>query len=317
MGKRFAISGVLFLLCGMAAVSSTALAQNPSAAIESSRLRSSEAGPQFQSQSLPLGANVEQLALRTSGDLDLGVQLIMKRQEREEPFRIFADTAEFFTSNVALTRTGARSDSYFFGDVGFTYNKHITDDLQVEATVRQSFFRYSTYSRLDFEDMNAGTGLTYQLKKVWDVTVFGRYNFERMTQENANRDFFRNSTITIGAQKTFSFNNGNYAYFGYSSIFGFSAPTSAERDEHGIFAGAHYNFSRQLSAELYYRIAAFPYTVGRTDLNQTAVLTLAYAFNDYARLTASVSFTSDRSNHSVYDYDVANTGGGLAFQLRF
>lgn len=271
----------------------------------------------MQQQSLPLGVSADQTALTTPGDLDLGIQVILKRREAWQPFRFFADASGFYTNNVGLTKTGTQGDSYFFGDVGFTYERKLTDELRFETTVRQGFFRYNQFTSLDFEDMNAGTGLSYEWKKLWNLTFFGRYNFERMTQQDISRDFFREHTLTLGAQKTFLFAHNNYAYAGYSSIFGFAAPTLAERDEHGIFAGGHYNFTRKFSGELYYRVAAFDYSSGRTDLNQTVVATLVYIFNDYARLTASASFTSNRSNHSVFDYNAVNTGGGLALQLRF
>jgi len=275
----------------------------------------------MQQQSLPLGVNVSQLPVTTSGDLDLGIQVILKRKEAEQPFRFFADAAEFYTNNVFLSRNNRQSDSYFFADVGFTYQRKITDELSLETTVRQGFFRYSQYREVDFEDFNAGVGLTYDWKKLWDINLFSRYNFERFTSGDISSDFFRNHTITVGAQKSFYFNNqsnqGNYAYLGYSSIFGWSTPTSSQRNEHGFFSGVHYNFTRKFSGDIYYRIAAFTYEVGRTDLNQTVVVSLAYIFNDYARLTASASYASDISNHSVFNYDLFTTGGGIALQLKF
>lgn len=314
IGKQFIIMG---WICGVIGFAVPASAQNQTSLVESARQRTNEI-PQMQQQSLPLGVNVDQTALTTPGDLDLGIQLIMKRSEVEQPFRFFADASEFYTNNVGLTRSNTQSDSYFFGDVGFTYERRLTDELRFETTVRQGFFRYSQFNQLDFEDLNAGAGLSYEWKKLWDLTFFGRYNFERMTQGDVSRDFFRDHTITVGAQKTFLFAQNNYAYAGYSSMFGFASPTVAQRDEHGFYAGAHYNFTRKFGAELYYRIAAFDYTgTGRTDLNQTVIATLIYVFNDYARLTASASYTSDLSNHSVFNYDVVNTGGGLALQLRF
>lgn len=261
--------------------------------------------------------NVNQEALTTPGDFDLGIQAIMKRREAEQPFRFFADTAEFYTNNVGLTRTHQQSDAYFFADVGFTYSRKVTDELTFETTLRQGFFRYNQFTPLNFEDFNAGVGLTYDWKKLWDLTFFGRYNFERFTQGNISSDFFLNNTLAIGAQKTFEFNGGNYIYLGYSSIFGWATPLSKQRDEHGLFAGTHYNFIRKFSGDLYYRIAVFDYTVGRTDLNQTVVASLAYTFNNYAKLTASVSFASDISNHSVYNYDLVTAGGGLAVQIKF
>jgi len=313
MGSILGIAG--FCLTGHAQNSA---AQNQASVIDLSRQQTTNVQPQFQQQSLPLGVNVNEMPVSTSGDLDLGIQAIMKRKEAEEPFRFFADASEFYTDNVALARTGRQSDSYFFGDVGFTYQRRVTDDLTFETTVRQGFFEYSQFKSLDFADFNAGAGLTYQWKKLWDIAFFGRYNLERFTPNgDLNHAFFTNNTLTIGAQKTFTFNQRDYLYVGYSSIFGWADPTSSERGEHGLFAGGHYNFTRHITADLYYRIAVFDYTAGRTDLNQTVVASVAYVFNDYAKLTASASFASDISNHSVYNYDLFTAGGGVALQIKF
>jgi hypothetical protein len=301
---------------GVFALASSASAQN-AGAVEQARQVSTDVQPAFQQQSLPLGVGVNDLSTYTPGDLDLGIQMIMKRKEAEQPFRFFADVAGFYTNNVALVNKGAQGDSYLFADVGFTYERRLTDELTFESTVRQGFFEYNKFSSLDFDDFNLGGGLTYQSKKLWDLAFFGRYNFERFTHDSIGNEFFSNNTLTIGAQKTVVFNQYNYAYFGYSSVFGASDPFYAQRDEHGFFGGIHYNFSHKLYAELYDRIAVFNYNIGRTDLNQTVVATVGYTVNDYARITASFSYVDDRSNHSVYDYDAATSGGGLALQIKF
>lgn len=301
---------------GIACLGLSSYAQNPGA-IDVARQQTMNIQPQLQQQSLPLGVNANQLPVYTPGDLDLGIQVILKRREAEQPFRFFADTAEFYTNNVGLTKTNKQADSYFFADFGFTYERKLNDDLTFETTVRQGFFRYSEFRSLDFEDFNAGTGLSYDWKRLWDITVFARYNFERFTDGSLGSEFFQNHTISFGGQKTWGFNGGHYIYLGYSSIIGWASPTDAERDEHGFFLGGHYNFTRRFTGDIYYRVAVFDYSIGRTDLNQTVVASLAYIFNDYAKLTASASFASDRSNHSVFDYDMVTTGGGLAFQLKF
>ena len=45
---------------------------------------------------LPLGVSTNDLATYTPGDLDLGVQAILKRKQAEQPFRFFADVAAGF-----------------------------------------------------------------------------------------------------------------------------------------------------------------------------------------------------------------------------
>lgn len=306
-------AGTLGLFC----LTSPVFAQNLPSGVEAARQRTTEVQQPFQQQSLPLGVNTNDLSAYTPGDLDLGVQVIMKRKEEEQPFRFFADVAGFYTDNVALTDKNHQGDSYLFADVGFTFEKHIASEVSVEATVRQGFFRYGSFSSLDFEDFNAGTGITWQASKLWNLAFFGRYNFERFTHGNLSSDFFTNNTLTVGVQKTFIYNQYNYSYVGYSSVFGWATPSYSQRDEHGLFGGIHYNFNRNIYVELYDRAALFNYDIGRTDFNNTVVATVGYIFNDRARVTASFSYVTDTSNHSVYNYDALTTGGGVALQLKF
>ncbi len=304
---------------GILSAISQASAQNPgNGAAEAARQTSTQTQTQLQqSSSLPLGIGTNTLATNTPGDLDLGVQAILKRKELEQPFRFFADAAGFYTNNVALVPTGKQSDSYIFMDLGFTYDQKLSDEWSIESTIRQGFFRYQQFTANDFEDFNLGGGVTYQPPKLWNAAFFARYNFERFTQGDLSQDFFRNNTVTVGVQKTFFFNQYQYAYIGYSSVFGWAVPNDSQRDEHGIFAGLHYNFTPKLYAEIYERFAYFDYKIDRNDWNETVVATVGYIFNDYARLTASLTYATDHSNQSVYNYDALTTGGGLALQLRF
>lgn len=313
---RSSLPGIIFFI----AIAFSSQAQNPAnqqANADQARQTINNVPPQLQQQPLQLGVNVGQ-AVPTPGDLDLGIQMILKKREAEQPFRLFADVAEFYTNNVALTRSGKQGDNYFFADVGCTYTRKLTEDLTFETTLLQGFFRYSKFaSTYDFEDFNVGGGLTYDWKKLWNLSFFGRYNFERFTQGNINSDFYSGHSFTFGAQKTFTFNGGNYIYVGYSTDLGLAFPTSTQRDENGFYGGVHYNFTSKFSGDLSYRITVFNYTEGRTDLNQTTVATLAYTFNDHCKLTGSLSYASDISSQSAYNYDLVNTGGGLALQIKF
>ena len=56
-------------------------------------------------------------APHTPGDDDIGLQLILKRQDRIEPFSASLDSAEYFTDNAANVNKGAQRDWFYVGGV--------------------------------------------------------------------------------------------------------------------------------------------------------------------------------------------------------
>lgn len=251
--------------------------------------------------------------------MDLGVQLILKPKERLRYWRLFGETSGFHTNNVGLAKHDTHDDAYLFSEIGVRYERKLFGALSAEATVRQGLFRYDEFRQQDFENLNAGAGLGYELKKLWGSTLFTRYNFERLTNDELGNELFRNHTISVGLQKSFTWKGSNSIYVGYVSIFGFAEPSASERDEHALFAGAQMKLTQRLAADLYYRLALFDYhhLDGRHDLNQTLVGSLTYYFTQWLSLNASVSYAMDRSNQSRFDYNAITTGGGLALKFQF
>ena len=59
------------------------------------------------------------------------------------------------------------------------------------------------------------------------------------------------------------------------------------------------------------------YSGDRTDVNEILSLSANYRIRDWLTLSALSSFAWNQSNHSVFDYSVANVGGGVALTLKF
>jgi hypothetical protein len=297
--------------------------QGQSAAlIDQARLRSAllnvqtdELGEDANGDGVP--DDIEGEAVATPGDSDLGVQLIMKERERAHLLRLFATAQAYYTDNVRLTNFNPQSDAYFFSEVGARYEGKLTSDLSLEATVRQAFFRYDDFSNLDFDSLNAGAGLSYKLPDHPDLMFFSRYNLERLTTDNLDDQFFLNHTLSLGLQKSWAAQGSGLYYLGYASSFGFAHPSPAERDEHGIYGGAHWQLTECLTADLYSKLAYFDYDSGQHDWNYMIVPSLTYRFNEWCEVNASLSFVLNRSNRDLFDYDAFSGGGGLGLKVQF
>ena len=292
-------------------------AQSPGAQAEQTRMRVRSVGANMESTA-PAGDDKSNRATATPGDSDLGAQFILPAGDPILPWRLFATAAEYYTTNVTLARNNKQGDGYFFGEVGARYESKLSDSLSFEAIVREGFFRYHSLSAQNFNSLNAGAGVFYNLADLWDITLFGRYNFEWDTNSRSSRDLFTEHTLTVGAQKNFAWPGGNFIYVGYSSIFGWAQQFAAQRNEHGLYIGAQAHLTKSLDADVYTRFAIFDYRQGgRKDFNGSVTAALTYHFNKQFSANASFTYVIDRSNRSVSNYDAATTGGGVNFKYQF
>jgi hypothetical protein len=76
--------------------------------------------------------------------------------------------------------------------------------------------------------------------------------------------------------------------------------------------------SRSFSVDAVGRFIVKDYYKGdRTDINEILALTANYRPNSWLTLSAIATFSWNQSNHSIFDYKVADVGGGVAATLKF
>lgn len=306
-----------YLLLLAAAAAPTLRAQEAISSINRSRLAGNS--PAVEAVRTPGGdVPIGDIPLGPGGDDDsFGAQVIMKSEPRVRPFQLFANTSAFFTSNVALTQRGAREDLFAVGTVGAAWRPIIAKNgWDADIGVRAAAFRYSKFSELDFHSLGAGAGAAWRVPRLAGATLFARYDFIQLLNSGGG-ELLQDHTFSAGAQKAFALGRAHALTTGVSAMAGFSNPGSQERDQVGAFVGYQVQLSRGFDAAVSYRYAAQFYDGGRLDHNQTLSLGIAYTVAAWLRLEASVSAAWNGSNNSVFDYQVLNSGGGLALNVRF
>ena len=254
------------------------------------------------------------LAPSSPGDNDLGEQVILKRQTKNTPFIFTLGTSINYTSNIALVDRGARGDAFFLAQMALTYQYKIRDNLILDAGVSEGIFRYDKYTAFNFNSFNIGAGATYLFK---GLAFSLRYNYNQLTN-NDFYPFFRQNSITIGAQKTISINSAVFTYFGATARINFNSPVITQRDEYNLFLGARAALTRSLTLDAFYRGGWFNYNeVNRNDFNQTFAASLRYSPRPWVALTASTSFGWNISSQSFFSYRVGNAGLDLGLVLKF
>ncbi len=246
--------------------------QPPSAAIEQSRLfRQSEI-----TTAPGVDANGNRLpgdgAAAASSDDSFGAQVILKTQERPRPFQVSGGASLFYTSNVALTRDGARSDGFAVVDAGFAWSPKLDNNLEATVGVHSALFRYFNTSELDFENLGVSAGLAWTPPALRGFTLFGRYDFTELLNSDGNQ-ILSDHTFTLGVQKAIAFGRSHGLAFGVLGSAGISDPFASQRDQVGGFLDYHLLLTRHLETDLLVRPAVYFYNAGgRTDFNQVISL---------------------------------------------
>lgn len=254
----------------------------------------------------------------TPAEEALGQQRILKRKPAYEPFSVFAESSVNYTNNVALTRYNKLADQYMLLTTGASYQPLLSSNLIGEVTAMEQWFRYKTYTALNFESMNLSGGLTYMIPAVPRLAVYGRYGYNRLTEGDVQSELFQNHTFTFGLFRSIPLSRAHYIYGTISGQWGLSNYKDFERDAYTAALGYHLDVTEILAIDISGRFSYLPYSRNdRRDTNETiyAGITLRPAKYLYLQFFSSSGF--NQSNKSVFHYDILNVGGCVGLQFRF
>ena len=145
-----------------------------------------------------------------------------------------------------------------------------------------------------------------------------RYDFNRLTNDEFD-EFFQNHSVIVIAEMPFQFARAMQLNLGaLANISVSSSPQSPRRNDFEIYAGYAVQLSRSFSVDAVGRfIVKDYYQRDRTDINEILALTGNYRPNSWLTLSAIATFSWNQSNQSVFDYNVADVGGGIAVTFKF
>lgn len=253
-----------------------------------------------------------------ANDESFGTQALLKRDDKPKPFSVFADVSAFVTNNVALTSRDPLRDAFLVANFGLSCQRNVADALSAEFTLKGGIFRYEKYSELDFQSIDAGLGVNYRLPKLWDVTLFARYNFTDLYNGDTGDHFFTNNTVTFGAQRALVLGRAHNVFAGVSGTVSLAEPRSAQRDEGSFYTGYHVDLTRSLGADAFYRAAWHVYRENdRVDINHTVTLSVRFSVKDWLAVIAAGYASFNDSNKPAFDYTAISGGLGLSLDLKF
>ncbi len=298
------------------ATSTPVLAQSTDA--DRARLLRSQATIQSP-ESVPDSAVEQGYAAASPNDSDLGEQAILKRVEKYEPFTFETGVPIYYTSNVALTDRGRRSDVIIAPVVGITYAPKLSKTLYGEFTLRQQFFYYQDLSSFDFASFDALAGLVYFVPQLHNLVLRANLDYNRLTGTDDFDDFFSNVALGLSAEVPIRIGRAQQISFGAdANVSLYATPDPPQRSDFGLYVGYSVNLSRNFSLNAAGRLVVRPYhDSGRTDVSEILALSANYRIRDWLTVSAISTFVANQSNRSVFDYEVFNIGGGVTVSFKF
>jgi len=253
------------------------------------------------------------------GDSDLGQQLILKRNEKVQPFRFSIDSSEFWTDNAANARAGKKEDWFYSGGVSFSYQPRIGKRFFFDSSLGEHWYRYSKLSELDFESGEASAGLIVIMPELANSILYANYYYNRITQGLGDSPIYTTQSIRVGAQKVFLIDRLQSANVGIQSSFSLETdPVALRRHEYSFNTGYNYKIMRDLIFSITYRASYYDYfKADRQDWYHSFGAALSYQPREWFEIAASYNYTLNRSNRSEFDYDSQLAGPSITAKIRF
>jgi hypothetical protein len=304
----------------MSILAQTSFAQGPSSQdVDRAQLLQGQTQPPFGPGATPEGIE-DGHAAASPNDADIGQQEILKRVAEYEPFTASLACPIFYTSNVALTRSGEMSDVVIAPVAGVYYDPRITKTLSGHFGAREQVFYYGDNRAFDFGSLDVEAGLNYVLPQFHNLILRSGYDFNRLTfDDRLGDEFFSNHSLIFNAELPFRISRAQQLSVGADANISVGADhQSPRRNDYEGYVGYSVGLTRAFTINAVGRVVARDYHQnGRTDVSEILSATATYRLTNWASVSAISSFAHNDSNQDVFDYDVANVGGAVALAVKF
>ncbi len=274
--------------------------------------------PTLRDQSSGNASSDESVAPSSPNDPDLGEQAILKRADSYKPFSIVVSAPITYTSNVALARTGEKSDTLFTPGFAVVYAPRITGALYGNFSVGQQMFYYNQFDELDFGSFDARAGLSYSIPSAHNLVLRADYAYNRLTDEDFD-EFFASHAVNVGAELPFRIGRAQQVSLGLDASFNIASfPDAPGRNDYSAFVSYAVALARDLTLNAVFRVAVRDYTEGdRLDVSEIFALGATYRLTSWLAFNVMATYAHNDSDRDVFDYDVANGGGAASVTFRF
>ena len=145
------------------------------------------------------------------------IEEITYRKSNLEPWKISIGADIHYYDNIrsidllAPTLAGVLSDEDDFvyrAGLSVEYTPLITENLFLDTSLTQDFYRFDKLNQLDFDYTAADLGLIYVMQGLRDLQLFARYRFEYLESGTFAGKLYSNHAAELGAQHVYRFAPG-------------------------------------------------------------------------------------------------------------
>ena len=259
-------------------------------------------------------------APESPADADLGEQVVFQPQAEYEPLTLSIQGLGIYTSNAGLTEVDEVEDFYSYSEAAFRYVPRFTEKLFGTFSADYGFYRYTDHSSLDFDSLEASTGLMRVFPELNNLVAWTNYEFTRLTEaHDGHNELLTDHSLEIGLYYPVPIADRHFAFGSYLSEFTLGGePGFASRDEHGLTLGYAYLPTDKLELSTYYQFFVYDYRErGRLDLLQDVGLAVKWKLNKSFDIGLQTSYSVNDSNIRGGDYVVGEAGASLNLAIRF
>ena len=268
--------------------------------------------------------NLGQYAPYQITDTELGEIQLVSRTPRPKMFTFSTLQSFNYTTNAFLTQSGERDAFFWNGRLAASFVPYATRDFTPRLTFEQDFFRYTRFSRLDFDSQLLQLDLKFDLTRNDSWFINASYAVSRLYSPRGSQGEFYcyglanvalNYLQPLGQLPLYAFwSLGAYSRHGEPSAFDRAAPY--------LSSAILYRPIEQVEISGFIRPEVQFYTndptsSSRTDFNLSLGSAVAWSPNEYVALGASVAFVGNYSDTGGLSYNVFSPsiviGGRISF----
>lgn len=252
------------------------------------------------------------------GDADLGEQLILLEKNQYRSLNLSGGYSTTWTSNAFYTPSNPSSDVIMGLYADAIFLPHLGANWYFEGGAAIRGFRYFRNPVLDFNAVEATTGLLKIFPEIWDIGVYGRYEYDMLWYPGGS-EILHEHTLAVGARKTWSLSRAQTLFFSFEADFSLGGyPDYAMAHEFTFFASHQVQWTRWFYSSLYYQMAIFDFRyVDRADLRNYLGIVAGVQPFKWLNVSASSWLGWNASDDSFYDFFVANAGGAITATINF